>query len=175
MFWSFYRSHGGDEALRLLSDGINEVILTTVSSDGRPNASPMGIILREGKARLRVYRGSHTLSNILEVPYAVAHITYDPLLFVICSLSDPGEWAGWKTVEGINLPLLGADARLYLRCSEKSSSSSCVVFDVEVIEDEVLGSPKAYNRGFSVLVEACILATRYRVFRDESIRERIMD
>jgi len=100
--------------LKLLSDGINEVILTTVSADGRPNASPMGIICRNGSMKLRVYKGSHTLSNLLEVPYAVAHITYNPFLFVMCSFSDPEEWVGWRSIGNFKLPLLDADARLYI-------------------------------------------------------------
>ena len=43
----------------LLKPGINEVIATTEF-----NAAPMGIIFREGVARMVVFSGSHTAKNI---------------------------------------------------------------------------------------------------------------
>ncbi|MDD1713281.1 MAG: DUF447 family protein, partial [Methanoregulaceae archaeon] len=43
----------------LLREGINEVIATT-----RGNAAPMGIIFREGKITMMVFRGSHTAARL---------------------------------------------------------------------------------------------------------------
>ena len=43
----------------LLKPGINEVIATTEF-----NAAPMGIIFKEGIARMVIFSGSHTAKNI---------------------------------------------------------------------------------------------------------------
>jgi len=55
-----------------INEGISEVIVTTKSTSEEPNAAPIGIITitsedeNENKYFLKLYKGSKTLSNVLE-------------------------------------------------------------------------------------------------------------
>jgi hypothetical protein len=72
-----------------IHDGISEVIFTTISPDGIPNAAPMGLHNKDGMLFVRIYN-SKTLENIINKPVAAANITDDPILFVQSALSDVG-------------------------------------------------------------------------------------
>ncbi len=59
-----------------------ETILTTIASDGTPNAAPMGVWVHPGSNLvIRPYAETQTAKNLLEVPEAVINITDDSRIF----------------------------------------------------------------------------------------------
>ena len=70
-----------------IHEGISEIILTTISPDGVPNAAPIGLHRKSGRLFARIYN-SKTLDNILSKPIAAANIVDDPVLFVQSALSN---------------------------------------------------------------------------------------
>jgi len=67
----------------LLREGINEVIATT-----RGNAAPMGIIVREGKLTMVVFRESHTAARLSSDGWVVANFLFDPVVYVKTAFDD---------------------------------------------------------------------------------------
>ncbi|MBK5190814.1 MAG: DUF447 family protein, partial [Methanosarcinales archaeon] len=70
-----------------IEEGISEVVVTTRSASGKPNAAPIGIITTvneeqgEIKHFVKLYKGSQTLSNVLETNTLAANVTDDAVLF----------------------------------------------------------------------------------------------
>jgi len=159
-----------------LFEGINEVVLSTVR-EGVPNAAPMGVHIREGRCSLRVYEGSQTHANLQCTPYCVAHVSYDPMLFVRSALSELSEDEfGWHEVEGVALPvLLGCEAYVAFRCAPLTATNTISTFELLPVDGKVLSPiPRAHNRGFAALIEACVLATRYVLFEDPKMLDDIV-
>jgi len=161
-----------------LFEGINEVLLSTTSKGGAPNAAPMGVHLHGGRCTLSVYEGAKTLTNLLQVPYCVAHVSHDAMLFVRSALAELGEDEfEWRTFNDIELPvLLGCEAYAAFECTQIAGTKSTTSFELSFLSGKVLSSvPRAHNRGFSVLIEACVLATRYVLFDEPQMLERIVE
>ncbi|RQD79939.1 MAG: DUF447 family protein, partial [Methanocalculus sp. MSAO_Arc2] len=67
----------------ILREGINEVIGTT-----RGNAAPMGVIYRNNRYSLALFKGSHTAENIARDGWFVANIIFDPVIYVETAFGD---------------------------------------------------------------------------------------
>jgi len=159
-----------------LFEGINEVVLSTVG-EGVPNAAPMGVHIEGGECWLEVYEGSQTHANLQATPYCVAHVSHDPLLFVRSALSELSEDEfEWHRVGDVALPvLLGCEAHVVFRCASSTSTTPISRFELLPVEGKVLFPvPRAHNRGFATLIEACVLATRYVLFGDSKMLDDIV-
>ncbi|MFH0966762.1 MAG: DUF447 domain-containing protein [Methanobacteriota archaeon] len=151
-----------------MQEGINEIIATT-----RLNAAPIGIICRDGKLKMAVFRTSHTAENIEEQGLVVANITHDPVLFVKTAFTDlPPEEFTEEEFEGRTVWRL-------------TRSSSWVVYETRVdqkneqkllislipIRIELAYTPMIpVNRGFSNIIEATVHGTRYILTRDSKLK-----
>ncbi|NTU99527.1 MAG: DUF447 family protein [Methanoregulaceae archaeon] len=155
----------------LLREGVNEVIATT-----RENAAPMGIIIRGGKARMVVFRGSHTAEQIEETGWVIANILFDPVLFVRTAFEDlPPSFFIDVTVDGIPMQrLAGAEAWVAFSASVERKTTERLMVMLTLLKEELV-SPELHpvNRGFSSIIEATVHATRYLIFRDPELRSRI--
>ena len=155
-----------------IHEGISEVIVTTLSKDGVPNAAPIGLHCKDGRLSLRLFN-SKTLDNILARPVACANIVDDPILFVRSALSDvePDEF---ELIEGF--PVL-KDALAWIRfeCKCKKVGKISVVELTPVNGEIVHSTVKPVNRGFNAVIEASVDATRYVIFKEEKYLERIED
>ena len=155
----------------LLRGGINEVIVTTAF-----NAAPMGIHLREGKATMVLFSGSHTVENIRRDGWLVANFIHDPVLYVKTAFGDlPREQFVDEPVAGMTMQRLsGADAWAAFHATIERTTSEAVMVTLtlrkEVIEEVVI---HPVNRGFNSIVDATVHATRYRRNRDPRLKELI--
>ncbi len=153
-----------------IHDGISEVIFTTLSKDGNPNAAPMGLHRKEGRLFAMIYN-SRTLENILDRPVAVANIVDDPVLFVLSSLCDL-EPERFEYVNGF--PVL-KDALGWVlfdcRCKkgERISLVELSPVDGKINQRKI----QPVNRGFNGVIEAAIHATRYVVFKEKKYLDSI--
>ncbi|MCE8422808.1 MAG: DUF447 family protein [Candidatus Methanoperedens sp.] len=146
------------------------MIFTTISSEGVPNAAPIGLHRKDGRFFARIYN-SKTLDNIIGYPVAAANMVDDPVIFVQSALSDIGS-EKFEFIE--NFPVL--------RCS-----CGWIVFDCRCIKGEVISvvelmpvkgkinnrKIKPVNRGFNAVIEALIHATRYVISKEEKYLDLI--
>ena len=155
-----------------IHEGISEVIVTTLSDDGAPNAAPIGLHCKDGRLFLRLFN-SKTLDNILEKPVAVANIVDDPVLFVRSALSDiePDEF---ELIEEIPV-LKGALAWICFDCKCKKVGKISVVELTPVSGAIVRKTIKPVNRGFNAVIEASVDATRYVIFKEKNYLDSIAD
>ena len=155
----------------LLKGGINEVIATTSF-----NAAPMGIHLRDGKATMFLFSGSHTVENIRRDGWLVANFIHDPVLYVRTAFEDlPREMFVDEPVSGMTMQrLAGADGWAAFTTSIERTTTEAVMVTLtlkkEIIE-EVLIHP--VNRGFGSIIDATVHATRYRRTQDPELKELI--
>ena len=180
-----------DEVYDIIGEGINEVIVTTVSKDGVPNAAPIGIIRKNEKVFVKLF-ASTTCQNVIDSGYLVANITHDPMIFVMAALDylDDGYF---ECMEYGNAPTCIANACTEAACTgdtrafafpfpfRRLKGCSCILFECQrltdgtepevfslkpvsaVIEKQV---PIPVNRGFNALIEACVAATRFVLYKD---------
>ena len=167
-----------------IGEGISEVIVTTKSASGEPNAAPIGIITitnedeNENKYFVKLYKGSKTLSNVQETNKLAANVTDDAVLFVKAAF-EPLTESQFSLFYGFPV-LKEANSWILFDCtfSEKKSESWNFVFQltplaVKTNRKEV----KAINRGLNAVIEAAIIATRYAIMeneQDRAEREKLM-
>jgi hypothetical protein len=160
-----------------IGEGISEVIVTTLSAAGKPNAAPIGIIttVDETGARehsVKLYRGSQTLANVLETGTLAANVTTDAVLFVRTAFEDlPAAY--FTAFEGVPV-LWEANAWTVFTAALQEERKEYLQFRltpqaVKINRAEV----KAINRGLNAVIEATVLATRLSMAEDERAREEM--
>jgi len=159
-------------------EGISEVIVTTRSGAGEPNAAPIGIITilnedeTENKHFVKLYEGSKTLSNVMETNKLAVNVSDDAVLFVKAAFGNLNEahlslFSGFPVLNEAKSWILFKSAFI-----EKSGESGNFLFQltpiaVKINQNEV----KAINRGLNAVIEAAILATRYAITEDKREKE----
>lgn len=146
-----------------IHEGISEIILTTLSPDGVPNAAPMGLHRKGGRLFAGIYN-SKTLDNILSKPIAAANIVDDPILFVQSALSDVKP-ERFEFVDGFPL-LKDALGWIIFDCACKKGEKISVV-ELSPVKGKIIERKlQPINRGFNAVIEAAIHATRYVVLKE---------
>jgi hypothetical protein len=146
---------------------IIETILSSTSEDGKANFAPIGVRIPDDCLRLSevkeidlfLYPGSHTFSNLKQVPQGVANLTDDVLSFVEAALfSDRLATVPSRLV----LPPRIAAAKTLWEFSIGSfdDSSSPARVRGKVLLFEEVGGFAGYCRAQGAILEATIAATR---------------
>jgi len=155
----------------ILKGGINEVIATTAT-----NAAPMGIHLRDGKATMVLFKGSHTAQNIERDRWVVANIVHDPVLYVKTAFEDlPEESFTKEPVEGKTmLRLAAADAWAAFSVSIERTTTEAVIVSL-TLQKEIIENIAVHpaNRGFGSIIDATVHATRFVKSRDPELKKLI--
>jgi len=153
-----------------IREGISEVIFTTISLQGIPNAAPIGLHMKNGKLFARIYN-SKTLDNILSKPAAAANIVDDPVLFVQSALSDI-EREKFEYAEGFPV-LKDASGWVIFDCICRRGEKISVVELSPVRSNIIQRKVKPINRGLNAVIEAAVDATRYVILKDQKYLDRI--
>jgi uncharacterized protein len=151
----------------LLREGINEVIATT-----RGNAAPMGVILREGKITMVVFRESHTAARISSDGWVAANFLFDPVMYVKCAFADlPASAVISENAGGIPFErLTAAEAWAGFRADvDRTTSEALMVRLFPVCECIIKPVVHPVNRGFNSIIEATVHATRWTRTRDPAL------
>ncbi|AKG92344.1 hypothetical protein GAH_00302 [Geoglobus ahangari] len=145
-----------------LREGINEVIGITLGE--WINTAPLGIIVGDD-VRVRLY-GNHTRRFLERTGVLYVNVIHDPVVFVISAFEDLGE----EWFESLNPPVIrGSES--WLKFSARVEGNYAIL---DFAEGEVLRSDlRAINRGFNMLIEATVHATRYVLSGSEALAERI--
>jgi len=159
-----------------IDEGVSEVIVTTRSASGKPNAAPVGIITAtnegENKHLVKLYEGSKTLSNVLETNKLAANVTDDAVLFVKAAFDNLSKahlsfFSDFPVLKEAKSWILFQS--VLVEKSSKYSLFQLTPITVKINRREV----KAINRGLNAVIEAAILATRYYVTPDEQEKEEL--
>jgi len=146
------------------------VIFTTISTDGVPNAAPIGLHMKDGRFFARIYN-SKTLDNILDKKAAAANIVDDPFLFVESALSDMHP-DNFDLIGGFPV-LKDALGWIIFDCKIRKGETISVVELLPVESKIKRRQIQPINRGFNAVIEATVEATRYVVLKDKKYLDRI--
>ncbi|WP_410508741.1 DUF447 family protein [Methanosarcina hadiensis] len=161
--------------------GIREGISETIASTGfeRPNAAPIGIVMKGQKPFIRLFKGTHTWENVSKEKYFASNVVYDPLLFVRSTFFDL-ESSEFEYVDagGLRFPVLKeAVAWVVFECINIKNTDQALIADLVPVEAgfnelnrKELPVP---NRGFNAVLEATVHATRYQLTGEEKYLELI--
>lgn len=161
--------------------GILEGISETIVSTGldTPNAAPIGIIRKNQKTFVRIFKGSHTGENLIREEVLVANVVYDPLLLVRSTFFDiESSEFDFVDIDGKKFPVLkSAISWVAFRCTNLKDMEQTVVSDLIPLgagfcEANQRAVP-APNRGFNAVLEATVHATRYQLTGDEKYLKMI--
>ncbi len=149
-----------------IHDGISEIIATTISRSGIPNAAPIGIIRNQNRDQIcvRLFPGTHTRQNVIETGEIAANIIHDPVVYVESTFGDlTGDV--FELPDGAGCPVLkGASAWMIFRCRQLKGN----LFELTPVRGEIHDTPVlCTNRGFNAVIESLVHATRYQLNGDE--------
>lgn len=156
-----------------------ETIITTKNSKNIKNAAPIGVICAgEDKILNRIFKGSHTLENIISQKEFIVNITHDPNLFTVSLLGNlPEEYFNEDN------SLKCADA--YFKCNVISlteavkqsdpikKNGEAIVIKSKVTELVINRPTHAMNRGFAYVIESLANLTRFDMVNDDKKEEYI--
>lgn len=157
-----------------------ETIITTKNEDGTKNAAPIGVICAgSDKIINRIFKGSHTLDNIIREREFTVNITHDPELFTVSTI---GNLPQDNFMDDDSLKNIGA----YFKCevigltkAVKQSDpikkkGEAVVIKSRVTELVIKDEIRALNRGFGYVIETLANFTRFDLV-DESQKEEYLN
>lgn len=144
-----------------------ETIITTQNAEGIMNAAPIGVLCSGSDTILnRIFKGSHTLDNIVAQREFVVNITHSPELFtqsLIGKLDD----------EYFNddLSIKGCDAHFKCevislteaikRSDPVKSSDEALIIKSKVVDLVINKETSAFNRGFGYVIESLTNFSRF--------------
>ena len=150
-----------------------ETIISTVDNEGNLNAAPIGILCRgKDKVLCRIFKGSHTLENIISQKEFIVNITQNPELFTE-SLLDNLETTAFNENKSIK------NVDCYFKCEVTSikeavkqsdpvkKKGEANVIKANVVELIINNPTKAYNRAFSYVIECLVNFSRIGIVDDE--------
>lgn len=152
---------------------VRETIVTTKNIDDTIKVSPLGIYLESNILKIRPFKPSISLENILRNRSGVINYVDDVRIFASCIVK-----------KNIKINFLKTK---HIDCSSIKEAISHTEFTVEHIEDDnlrptIICKPvnevthKMYygmNRAKSAVLELCILASRLGIIEDKKIQDEI--
>ncbi len=160
----------------IIAGGINEVIAVTFDSDGRANAAPIGIINKSGRCRLVLFKGTHTLENVLNNGIFCANIIHDPVLYVKTAFEDIGsEYFVKDNLCGHTFyRLKPAESFVLFKAVKTGESAESCIFELNFVSEKILTHQVIpFNRGYAAIIDATVHATRYVNARTEELKRLI--
>lgn len=150
--------------------GISEIIATTKNE--RFNAAPMGVINRGGLF-IKMYKNTHTFSNVKNNEMLVANLISNPLLYVKAAFDDLEEECFYED-EGAPI-LKEAYAWLEFKCAvvEEKHQRTALIKLIPQRWKVLRRSVRPISRGFNAVIEATVHGTRYITFEDSQCLKTI--
>jgi hypothetical protein len=137
-----------------------ETIITTINSENIKNAAPIGVICSgEDKVLSRIFKGRHTLENIISRREYFVNITHDPMIFTKSTLGNLPQ-------DHFNEDSSLKCAEAYFKCEVISlkeavkqsdpikKKGEAIVIKSKVTDLIIKKDTKAMNRGFGYVVES---------------------
>lgn len=153
-----------------------ETIITTNDSHNVQHAAPIGVLCSGNDTILnRIFKGSHTLENIISQREYVVNITHDPKIFALSTLGNLPE-------DHFNEDNSLKCAEAYFKCEVISlkeavkqsdpikKKDEAIVIKSKVTELVIKKPTKAFNRSFGCVIETLSNYSRFDLV-DENQKE----
>ena len=144
-----------------------ETIITTKNEDGTKNAAPIGVICAgENKIINRIFKGTHTLENIIREREFIVNITHDPEIFKTSTLGNlPQDYfyddCSLKCREAHFKCRVISLTEAVKQSDPIKKKDEAIVIKSEVDELTITKPTKAMNRGFGYVIETLANLTRF--------------
>lgn len=149
-----------------------ETIITTISSNGKKNAAPIGVICT-GKDSVicRIFKGSTTLENIISQKEFIVNITENPEFFTLATIDNiPENYFdkdnSIKNVESYFKCEVTDLIEAVKRSDPVKSDSEAIVIKAKVTSHVINKNIKAINRAMGLLIETLVNFTRIDMVDD---------
>ncbi|MCL6552787.1 MAG: DUF447 family protein [Firmicutes bacterium] len=138
---------------------IIECIVTTMSTEGRVNFAPMGIVWALPALVIRPYTTTTTYHNLRATRQAVVHLTDDVLVFAVTALTD-ASWP-WHPAQRVRGAILDdACAAFEVAVDDVVEQGTRAWVPCRVVHEQWMRPFLGFNRARGAVIEATILATR---------------
>lgn len=154
-----------------------ETVITTENCEKIKNAAPIGVLCSGPDMILnRIFKGSHTLENIISQRKFIVNITHDPEIFMLSTLGNLSE-------DYFNEDNSLKCAEAYFKCEVISLSEAvkqsdpikkkdeAIVIKSKVTDMIIKQPTHAMNRGFSYVIESLSNLTRFDMVGEEQKEE----
>ena len=154
-----------------------ETVITTENCEKIKNAAPIGVLCSGPDMILnRIFKGSHTLENIISQRKFIVNITHDPEIFMLSTLGNLSE-------DYFNEDNSLKCAEAYFKCEVISLSEAvkqsdpirkkeeAIVIKSKVTDLIIKQPTHAMNRGFSYVIESLSNLTRFDMVGEEQKEE----
>lgn len=154
-----------------------ETIISTKNEDGSKNAAPIGVICAShDKIIIRIFKGSHTLDNIIREKEFIVNITHDPELYTTSTLGNlPQDYfEDDGSIKGINAFFKCEAIRLTEAVKQSDpikKKDEAIVIKSKVTDMTVKEDVHALNRGFGYVIETLANYTRFDIVGDDQKEE----
>ncbi|BDC19325.1 DUF447 domain-containing protein [Acidianus sp. HS-5] len=144
-------------------DGIYEVILGTKGET--ENISPIGIILDQGKLRVKLYKDTTTYQNILIYPYCSINVIVDsPEIFYLTLFNKA---VNYNLIHG--LPVVSENV-IFSSCKVTEDAPEYVILSLEPFDAKCSKTHvRAFNRGNCLFIDLLVNITRLNIFSKEEL------
>ena len=155
-----------------LESKIHEVIVTTLSSDGRPHSAPMGISEVETHFIIQPFKPSSTYENLKRHRQCVINYTDDVRVFA-GSLTGRRDWPTLpcNIIDGYYLENALAHTELEIIGFEDSSPRSR--FEGKIVSEQSHRPFRGFNRAQSAVIDAAVLVSRLGMLPEEKLQQEI--
>ncbi|AMD18047.1 hypothetical protein TL18_08460 [Methanobrevibacter sp. YE315] len=150
-----------------------ETVITTINSENVKNAAPMGVICLDKNMILnRIFKGSHTLDNILLQKEFIVNITHDPEIFTKSTLGNlPPEYFNEDNSLKCAEAYFKCESIKFIEAVKQSDpikkKDEAIVIKSKVNEIIINKPTKAMNRGFGYVIESLSNLTRFDMVGEE--------
>lgn len=149
-----------------------ETIVSTINNDNTKNAAPIGMICSGNDTVIcRIFKGSHTLNNILSQKKFIINITQDPELFMLSTIGNLSEHHFNEDNSIKNVDAYAKCEVISFKEARKQSdpvktNGEAIVIKSKVTDLIINTNGKALNRGFGYVVESLANLTRFDLVDD---------
>lgn len=161
--------------LGLRKGQIYEAIISTYTPEGKPTASPMGIIASNSRICIRPFKETSLLKSLLHSKCGVANFTLNPHMFYVTAFKEKNPRGKlpenfFEPARSIKAPRI-RHSSFYLEFEvdkiidedDRRPQVNCVIRNVETADEK----PYPYCRGLFASIECIIHATRIRKYIHE--------
>lgn len=155
-----------------LNSKIHEVIVTTLSPEGKPHSAPMGIKEVNAHFIIQPFKPSATYENLKHHRQCVINFTDDVRVFA-GSLTGRRQWdmKPCQTIKGFYLAQALAHSELDIIEFEDGDPRSC--FTGKIVSESTHAPFRGFNRAQSAVIEAAVLTSRLGMLPEEKVRQEI--
>jgi len=142
-----------------MNDVIYETVVTTVATDGRPHAAPMGVRYRGEHVVLMPFRPSTTHDNIVATGHAVLNIVTDTRVFAGC-VTGRREWPTVPADSIAGCRLACALRHVELALAERIDDAQRPLLRMARVSEAVHAHFAGFNRAQAAVIEGAVLVSR---------------